>query len=88
MPHSLTPSEGLKTRARVFPNAVIRSKGDKATYYGPDFVNCKDTASLNFRLPLEKVNNCDLVDCLVDRYEPGLRRRLGRSEGYLGRSPY
>ena len=55
MPHSLTPSEGLKTRARVFPNAVIRSKGDKATYYGPDFVNCKDTASLNFRLPLEKV---------------------------------
>ncbi|VDC01837.1 unnamed protein product [Peniophora sp. CBMAI 1063] len=40
--------------AKVFPNAVIRSKGDKTTYYGSDFANCKDAASLNFRLPFEK----------------------------------
>ncbi|KZV77066.1 actin-like protein ARP6 [Peniophora sp. CONT] len=49
------PPAGVSTQeATVFPNAVIRSKGDKTTYYGPDFANCKDTASLNFRLPLEK----------------------------------
>ncbi|TFK27592.1 actin-like protein ARP6 [Coprinopsis marcescibilis] len=39
---------------RIIPNAVIRSKGDKATYIGHEFALCKDYASLHYRLPIEK----------------------------------
>ncbi|KAJ7291670.1 actin-related protein Arp6 [Mycena rebaudengoi] len=39
---------------RVIVNAVIRSKGDKATYIGHELDNCKDYSSLHYRLPLEK----------------------------------
>ena len=42
-------------RARVIPNAVIRSKGDKATYFGHEFERCKDYSALHYRLPFEKV---------------------------------
>ncbi|KAG6900146.1 hypothetical protein C0993_002295 [Termitomyces sp. T159_Od127] len=41
-------------RPRIIPNAVVRSKGDKMTYFGHEFVKCKDYSSLNYRLPLEK----------------------------------
>ncbi|PFH51208.1 hypothetical protein AMATHDRAFT_75070 [Amanita thiersii Skay4041] len=39
---------------RIIPNAVIRSKGDKATYFGHEFERCRDYSSLHYRLPFEK----------------------------------
>ncbi|KAJ7468244.1 actin-related protein Arp6 [Mycena galericulata] len=39
---------------RIVVNAVVRSKGDKATYIGHEFDRCKDYSSLSYRLPLEK----------------------------------
>ncbi|ETW81470.1 hypothetical protein HETIRDRAFT_318154 [Heterobasidion irregulare TC 32-1] len=39
---------------RVIPNAVIRSKGDKTTYFGHEFYKCRDHSSLHYRLPFEK----------------------------------
>ncbi|KAI0057804.1 actin-related protein Arp6 [Artomyces pyxidatus] len=39
---------------RVIPNAIIRSKGDKTTYFGEEFEACRDFSSLNYRLPFEK----------------------------------
>ncbi|KAJ7624808.1 actin-domain-containing protein [Roridomyces roridus] len=39
---------------RIVTNAVVRSKGDKATYVGHEFDRCKDYSSLSYRLPLEK----------------------------------
>ncbi|KAF8907385.1 hypothetical protein CPB85DRAFT_1311636 [Mucidula mucida] len=41
---------------RFVPNAIIRSKGDKTTYFGHEFTTerCKDFASLSYRLPFEK----------------------------------
>ncbi|KAF5311711.1 hypothetical protein D9611_009471 [Ephemerocybe angulata] len=39
---------------RVVQNAIIRSKGDKATYVGHEFKACSDFASLHYRLPFEK----------------------------------
>ena len=41
--------------SRVIPNAVIRSKGDKTTYFGHEFYKCRDHSSLHYRLPFEKV---------------------------------
>ncbi|KAJ7173813.1 actin-related protein Arp6 [Mycena filopes] len=38
----------------LIPNAIIRSKGDKATYVGHEFQKCKDYSALSYRLPLEK----------------------------------
>lgn len=40
---------------RIIPNAIVRSKGDKATYYGPELDKCVDFSSLHYRLPFEKV---------------------------------
>ena len=45
IPHSLS----------VVPNAVVRSKGDKQTYYGHEIPFCQDKSSLHYRLPFEKV---------------------------------
>ncbi|KAI0317627.1 actin family [Amylostereum chailletii] len=39
---------------RTFPNAIIRSKGDKKTYFGQEFDECRDFSSLHYRLPFEK----------------------------------
>ncbi|KAF8624406.1 hypothetical protein AX15_005887 [Amanita polypyramis BW_CC] len=39
---------------RLIPNAVIRSKGDKVTYFGHEFDRCRDYSSLHYRLPFEK----------------------------------
>ncbi|KIP04446.1 hypothetical protein PHLGIDRAFT_25604 [Phlebiopsis gigantea 11061_1 CR5-6] len=40
--------------SRVIPNAIVRSKGDKATYYGHEIEKCTDYSSLHYRLPFEK----------------------------------
>jgi actin-related protein 6 len=42
-------------KASIIPNAVVRSKGDKMTYFGHEMERCKDYSSLHFRLPFEKV---------------------------------
>ncbi|KAH9924346.1 actin-like protein Arp6 [Epithele typhae] len=39
---------------RVISNAVVREKGDKATYVGHELTQCQDFTSLRFRLPFEK----------------------------------
>jgi hypothetical protein len=39
----------------VFQNAIVRSKGDKQTYYGHEIPLCTDRSSLHYRLPCEKV---------------------------------
>ena len=44
---------------RVIPNAVVRSKGDRKTYFGHEIAKCKDYSSLHYRLPFEKV--CYLI---------------------------
>ncbi|EPT05352.1 actin protein Arp6 [Fomitopsis schrenkii] len=39
---------------RVITNAIVRSKGDKATYIGHELEKCRDYSSLHYRLPFEK----------------------------------
>ncbi len=40
---------------RVVPNAIVRSKGDKRLYIGPEILECRDYVSLHYRLPFDKV---------------------------------
>jgi len=39
---------------RIVSNAIVRSKGDKITYFGHEFDACKDFSTLHFRLPFER----------------------------------
>ncbi|KIM40974.1 hypothetical protein M413DRAFT_72674 [Hebeloma cylindrosporum] len=39
---------------RIITNAVVRSKGDKMSYFGHEIALCKDYSSLHYRLPFEK----------------------------------
>lgn len=48
-------SQKSSMKSRIITNAVVRSKGDKKTYFGHEFEQCKDYASLHYRLPFEKV---------------------------------
>lgn len=41
---------------RLVPNAIVRSKGDKTTYFGHEIAKCKDYSSLHYRLPFEKAS--------------------------------
>ncbi|KAA1474732.1 Actin/actin-like protein [Dentipellis sp. KUC8613] len=50
----LSTNPKAASAGRDFPNAVIRSKGDKKTYFGHEFDACHDHSSLHFRLPFEK----------------------------------
>jgi hypothetical protein len=55
-------------RDRIVTNAIVRSKGDKITYFGHELDACKDFSSLHFRLPFERVgNSCFhvLKPCLI-----------------------
>jgi actin-related protein 6 len=45
----------LKGNHSIIPNAVVRSKGDKMTYFGHEISRCRDYSSLHYRLPFEKV---------------------------------
>ncbi|KAF9065180.1 actin family [Rhodocollybia butyracea] len=51
---AVTPSSPQHEPARLVPNAIIRSKGDKTTYFGHEIARCKDYSSLHYRLPFEK----------------------------------
>jgi actin-related protein 6 len=39
---------------RIVTNAIVRSKGDKITYFGHELDACKDFSTLHFRLPFER----------------------------------
>ncbi|KAI0736230.1 actin-like protein Arp6 [Fomitopsis betulina] len=39
---------------RLITNAIVRSKGDRATYIGHELEKCRDYSSLHYRLPFEK----------------------------------
>ncbi|KAI0786140.1 actin-like protein Arp6 [Abortiporus biennis] len=43
-----------KTPPRIITNAIVRSREDKTTYIGVELENCKNFASLHYRLPFEK----------------------------------
>ncbi|EIW74652.1 actin-related protein Arp6 [Coniophora puteana RWD-64-598 SS2] len=43
-----------REQARLVPNAVARSKGDKTTYFGHELDRCRDFSALHYRLPFEK----------------------------------
>ncbi|KZT23398.1 actin-related protein Arp6 [Neolentinus lepideus HHB14362 ss-1] len=47
-------NSGDSSSPRLVTNAVVRSKGDKATYIGHEFDRCRDFSSLHYRLPFEK----------------------------------
>lgn len=53
-------SQGL----RIITNAVVRSKGDKLTYFGHELDRCRDYSSLHYRLPFEKVR-LTIVTCVT-----------------------
>ncbi|KAF9257152.1 actin-related protein Arp6 [Marasmius fiardii PR-910] len=50
----LVTSHDKKPYPHLIPNAIVRSKGDKTTYFGHELEKCKDYSSLHYRLPLEK----------------------------------
>ncbi|KAF9481127.1 actin-related protein Arp6 [Pholiota conissans] len=39
---------------KIITNAIVRSKGDKKTYFGHEIAQCRDYSSLHYRLPFEK----------------------------------
>uniref|UniRef100_A0A8H7XR10 Actin-like protein ARP6 n=1 Tax=Psilocybe cubensis TaxID=181762 RepID=A0A8H7XR10_PSICU len=45
---------GLGPEPRIISNAVVRSKGDKMSYFGHEIARCEDYSSLHYRLPFEK----------------------------------
>ncbi|KAF9564145.1 actin-domain-containing protein [Agrocybe pediades] len=45
---------GRDLTPKIVPNAVVRSKGDKMTYFGHEIEQCQDYSSLHYRLPFEK----------------------------------
>lgn len=49
------PSLSALTVCRLITNAIVRSKGDRATYIGHELEKCRDYSSLHYRLPFEKV---------------------------------
>ncbi|KAL7279818.1 hypothetical protein ACG7TL_006225 [Trametes sanguinea] len=52
----------------TIPNAVVRSKGDNATYIGHELAKCRDFTSLRFRLPFEKVNTSQASLLITEPY--------------------
>jgi len=53
-PYTKKTNDNTRTSS-VFQNAVVRSKGDKQSYYGHEIPLCSDKSSLHCRLPFEKV---------------------------------
>ena len=76
----------LTLLARIITNAVVRSKGDKMSYFGHEIARCKDYSSLHYRLPFEKVQPDQLRYTIYSKVPfVGLSRWLGRAKGCLGR---
>ena len=49
----------------MIPNAIVRSKGDKRTYFGHEIAQCKDYSTLHLRLPFEKVGYLFIPDSSI-----------------------
>jgi actin-related protein len=80
-----SPKQSTSQGPRIVPNAVVRSKRDKLTYFGHEFDACRDYSSLHYRLPFEKVR-CSTITCTTRIYSAtGLSSRLGRAKGCMGR---
>jgi actin-related protein 6 len=82
-----TPPHAFSPVHRVISNAIVRSKGDKATYFGHEITQCRDYSSLHYRLPFEKVcSEIHFPHLRLIRPGPlGISGRLGRAEGDMGR---
>ena len=82
-----SPTHRTRTRpahtSSVFQNAVVRSKGDKQSYYGHEIPLCRDRSSLHYRLPCEKVQRA-FKHIIPAHSHQGLHRRLGCAKGNLG----
>lgn len=52
-------SKSSTDEARIIPNAIVRSKGDRRMYIGPEVDSCWDHFALHYRLPFEKGFLCD-----------------------------
>jgi hypothetical protein len=76
--------QGSSQGPRIIPNAVVRSKGDKLTYFGHEFARCRDYSSLHYRLPFEKVRR---VTCYMQNTYSmtGIPCGLGCTESRMGR---
>lgn len=49
------PPDGIDDdHPKLVPNAIVRSKGDKTTYFGHQLERCRDYSALHYRLPFEK----------------------------------
>ena len=80
--------QGSSKGPRIIPNAVVRSKGDKLTYFGHELARCRDYSSLHYRLPFEKVRRttatCSTPDMYLQRHRgiswTGTRRKLYGTE--------
>jgi hypothetical protein len=82
-------SDAEKMHFRIIANAVVRSKGDKATYIGHELDKCKDYSALSYRLPLEKA--CLWKQCAATKaykIHPGIYCGLGCAKGHMGWRPF
>jgi len=59
LPHHLEAitrtREAQRDPFRIISNAIVRSKGDKRMYIGPEIDSCQDFFALHYRLAFEKV---------------------------------
>ena len=70
----------------MFQNAVVRSRGDKQTYYGHEIPLCRDRSTLHYRLPLEKVQYPEDITPVSSAHpRQGICGRLGCAKSDLGR---
>jgi actin-related protein 6 len=46
----------LYVEPRLFPNSIVRSKGDKKTYVADEIERCRDYGGLQYRRPFERVS--------------------------------
>lgn len=60
----------------MIPNAIVRSKGDKTTYFGHQLARCRDYSALHYRLPFEKVRYQIAISCGQICYRPWKRCRV------------
>ncbi|KAG8979491.1 Actin- protein 6 [Tulasnella sp. 425] len=62
-------SKSSTDEARIIPNAIVRSKGDRRMYIGPEIDSCRDNFALHYRLPFEKgfLNDWDTEKAIWDR---------------------
>ncbi|EIN12805.1 actin-like protein ARP6 [Punctularia strigosozonata HHB-11173 SS5] len=76
---------------KIIPNAIIRSKGDKETYFGHEIERCTNFASLNYRIPFQKglLTDWDAQKAIWDGiFSPGLLNVDTSAHSILVTEPY